>query len=518
MTTNIIFHYANSNEYNDDTFLKIVQSAFDQTNEDFEVTVIHDKQVGGIADRIADINKKGINVSFVAVKDEPQSVQINKVLQNNTADYHLYIDNRNQEIYLKKSALDLYVLAVANNTNTGLIYADYEILEDGNLKELHLLKHHIGRVRDNQDYGKVFFITSAALKACGYFSSQVKFNALYDLRLKISEKHEVTHIANRYAGSLYRVVAQSKAHNVFDYLMASKESQLEAEEVLSAHLKNIGAYLEPGAHYNERPVTEVNATIKASIIIPVNNRPVFICNAIESVQAQTVKEVEAVVVVNGGDDDPTIETIKKYLPGGEKYDAAKPAVQLLVHDLNNLGLCFNMGARAARGAYYVQLDSDDRLKPDAVEKILAVYESDPKIGMVIGSYEVWEKDKNGHITRMDDLPVVTHDEWTEDNGRNNLLRINGAGAPRSIPIALIKEIGFSMNEEPFARNYGEDYQMVLKISEKHRIGRVWDAIYEVIRHSGGTDHSIDQHTIDRNDEAKDYMRKESILRRINLNK
>ena len=119
---------------------------------------------------------------------------------------------------------------------------------------------------------------------------------------------------------------------------------------------------------------------------------------------------------------------------------------------------------------------------------------------------------------MKDLPVVTHDEWTEENGRNNLLRINGAGAPRSIPIQLIRQIGFSMNQEPYARNYGEDYHMVLQISERHRIGRVWEPIYEVVRHAGGTDHSIDQATIDRNDEAKDFMRAEAILRRIQLNK
>ena len=140
-----------------------------------------------------------------------------------------------------------------------------------------------------------------------------------------------------------------------------------------------------------------------------------------------------------------------------------------------------------------------------------------KIGMVIGSYEVWEMKENGELDRMKDLPIVTHDEWTEQNGRNNLLRIGGAGAPRSLPIQLIRDIGFSVNQEPYSRNYGEDYGMVLKISEKHRIGRVWDAIYEVIRHSGGTDHSIDQATVDRNDEAKDFLRKETILRRIELN-
>ena len=317
---------------------------------------------------------------------------------------------------------------------------------------------------------------------------------------------------------MYQIVAQTKSQNVFDYLLAGKEVQLEAENILSEHLKRINAYLEPLAYYSKRPEPDSTSTLKASIIIPVNNRPKFICDAIESVQAQTVKEVEVVVVVNGGNEDPTIDAVKQYLPGGKKYSESKPSVQLLIHDLNNLGLCFNSGANIARGEFYVQLDSDDRLKPDAVEKILEVYNKDPKIGMVIGSYEVWEKDEKGNINRMEDLPVVTHDEWTDDNGRNNLLRVNGAGAPRSIPISLIKKIGFSVNEEPYARNYGEDYQMVLKISEKHRIGRVWEPIYEVIRHSGGTDHSIDQNTIDRNDEAKDFMRKESILRRIELNK
>jgi hypothetical protein len=121
--------------------------------------------------------------------------------------------------------------------------------------------------------------------------------------------------------------------------------------------------------------------------------------------------------------------------------------------------------------------------------------------------------------KFGNIPIVTHSEWTEKNGRNNLLRINGAGAPRAIPIQLIKDIGyFDMNEKPFARNYGEDYDMVLRISEKYRIGRIYDPIYEVIRHSGGTDHSIDQNTINRNDEAKDWIRKEAILRRQALNK
>ncbi len=517
MKANILLHHSKSAAFNSTAFLRTINSVLGQTLHDFELTIFTDGEKDEILKQIETYNLNSIKVNLISVNDENLSVQINKVFKSSVVDGFLYIDNRVQEVVLKKSALEICALAVKNNATAGMIYSDYEILEKETASEIRLLKHHIGRVRDNQDYGKVFFYTKEALQKVGWMSEEVQFNSLYDLRLKISEKFDLLHIANRYAGSLYQVVAQAKAHNVFDYLLASKESQLEAEEILSAHLKRIGAYLEPGTHYSERPKADEKASLKASVIIPVNNRPEFICDAIESVQAQTVKEVEIIVVVNGGDEDPTVESVKKYLSGGEKFDAGKPEVRLLVHDLNNLGLCFNSAANIARGEYYIQLDSDDQLTPDAVEKVLQVYKSDPKIGMVIGSYEVWEKDASGDIKRMEEIPVVTHDEWTEENGRNNLLRINGAGAPRSIPIKLIKEIGFSMNEEPFARNYGEDYQMVMKISEKHRIGRVWDPIYKVIRHSGGTDHNIDQNTIDRNDEAKDFMRKESILRRIKLN-
>ena len=511
----VILHYSNEAAYGKEGFLRSIQSIFNQSNKSIEVIIIQDES--GLSAQIDSLNLTGIPVNYLDAQPT-LGESLNKAFKMSTAPYRLYLDNRTGEILLKQAAIELYLLAAHQEKDCGLIYSDYDIEEDKKTKEIHLLKHHIGRVRDNQDFGKVFFLNSKALDLVNNCDETIKFNTIYDLRLKLSEKHQLVHIANRYAGSLYTLIASGKSHNVFDYLLASKESQLEAEKVLEGHLKRIGANLEAGEHYGPRPSAPKEATLRASIIIPVNNRPKLTSMAIESVQAQTVQNVEIIIVVNGGENDPTIETVKRYMPEGDKYNPNKPNVQLLIYDINNLGLCLNMGAWHAKGEYYVQLDSDDRLKPDAVEKILAVFDEDPNIGMVIGSYEVLELEDNGNLIRMENLPVVTHDEWTEENGRNNLLRIGGAGAPRSIPIQLIRDIGFSVNQEPYSRNYGEDYGLVIKISEKHRIGRVWDAIYEVIRHSGGTDHNIDQPTIDRNDEAKDFMRKEAILRRKGLNK
>jgi len=514
----VVLHYEADNAALSAKFVQTLSSIFLQTSNNLEILIINDSKETISSTEIGKLNTSSFPVRFIKTESATLGGMLNAAFKASTADSILYLDNRNTEITLKAGTLEVCLLTMTRHPKTGLIYADYELEENGRIREIHLLKHHEGRLRDNQDYGRVYFINKVALEKTGYTDETLKYNTLYDLRLKIASSFELHHIANRYAGSLYKVVAAGKAHNVFDYLMAGKDSQIEAEEVLKSHLKRIGAYLEPGTHYGKRPDADEKASLKASVIIPVNNRPEFIGTAIESVQAQTISAVEIIVVVNGGKNDLTIDEVKRYQPGGDKYTAGKPEVQLLVYEINNLGLCLNMGARHARGMYYVQLDSDDRLKPDAVEKILSVYESDPKIGMVIGSYEVWKKDTDGTYSRMTELPVVTHDEWTEENGRNNLLRINGAGAPRSLPIRIIREIGFSLNEEPYARNYGEDYNMVLTVSERYRIGRVWDAIYEVVRHAGGTDHSIDQNTIDRNDEAKDFMRLEAIHRRKLINK
>ncbi len=509
----IVLHYSEPQ----DIFLKLLQTVFGQTNNNFEVLIIGVKPDEELKRSVSEINTESFSVQFFFSGKNSYSDSLYQVFKQAETPFILYMDNREIPVFLKNGAIDLFLSAAKRNRNAGMIYSDYELEEKGQIREIHLLKHHFGRVRDNQDFGKVYFFRKRVLQDIGFTDKSLKHTTLYDLRLKISENYELIHIASRYAGSAYRVVAKSHRHNVFDYLMASKESQIEAEMVLTEHLKRLGSYLAPGKHFVPRPAPPAEATLKASVIIPVNNRPEFISAAIESVQNQTVKEIEVIAAVNGGVSDPTIAQIRRHMPGGDCYDESLPEVVLLVYDINNIGLCLNMGAKAARGEYYVQLDSDDRLKPDAVEKILNVFESDPLIGMVIGSYEVWEKQADDSIKQLSDIPVVTHDEWTEENGRNNLLRINGAGAPRSIPISLIRQIGFGLNEEPFARNYGEDYAMVLKISETHRIGRVWEPIYEVIRHSGGTDHSIDQITIDRNDEAKDFMRFEAMLRRAERN-
>jgi glycosyltransferase involved in cell wall biosynthesis len=500
-------------------FARTIASLVAQNDQDFEVIVY-----GPEKPAIKDAGLAGKLRHIKTPLDSP-SASLNKALAAASGEFVLICQNESQTIEFKKSAVRFYNLIMPRHPLCPLLYTDYDLLDKKTLKSRKLLEWHAGRLMDSWDMGYCLLFRRSFLQSIGYCNEQYRFKPLYDLRLKAFAVGHLVHVSNRFNGVPYLVHAAAKGLDVFDYLKAGKEVQLEAEAIVTDHLKRIDAYLAPGQNFT--PITytaEEESSFRdciASVVIPVFNRPEFITAAIESVQAQTVQNIECVVVCNGGEKDPTVKAVQRYMPKGKKYSAQKPPVRLLVHDMNVLGLCFNDALQSSKAKYYIQLDSDDLLFPDAVEKILRVYDEDERIGMVIGSYQVFEKKSNGDVVPVlvNKKPfVVTHDEWTEENGRNNLLRINGAGAPRSIKIKVLKELGwFGMNDAPFSRNYGEDYELVNKCAERYRIGRVWDPIYKVVRHAGGTDHMIDQVTIDVNDNAKDQMRLEALHRRQAIN-
>ncbi len=518
-----ILHYSDKLSYGKEEFAKSVESILAQQFVDVECIVVDHRGKSAKKDFLpAAIAKK---VKVVAGEFKNRAAAFNAGIKESKGQAIVLVNNLTAPVTFAKCAFAVYNLAFEREPETGYIYADYSNIDpNGNSKDVHLLEYHPGRLRDTNmwDTGAVYCCNAKLLKSLKGLNEKYNAADLYDLRFKLVENAEVKHISNRYKGSLYSVKQQAAGHDVFSYLLAGKDVQLEMEDAVTEHLKRIGAYLAPAQNFHKVKYTpEEEKKFKsciATVIIPVNNRPEFIGDAIRSVQAQTIKQVEVIVVVNGGENDPTVPAVKEFMKGGKYYDSKKPKVGLIVVDINNLGLCLNLGLKAANGKYYVQLDSDDQLTTDAVEKIKKVFEDDPTVGMVVGSYEVWQKEPDGKLVRREDIPVVTHDEWTFENGRNNLLRINGAGAPRSAHIKVIAQAGwFGVNDTPYSRNYGEDYDLVNRIAERWSIGRVWEPIYKVIRHSGSTDHSIDQVTIDRNDNAKDHMRFEALIRRIEIN-
>ncbi len=110
-----------------------------------------------------------------------------------------------------------------------------------------------------------------------------------------------------------------------------------------------------------------------SIIIPTYNRAHLINNAIQSVLSQTFKDFE-IIVVDDGSTDNTLEMLAKY---GDQ-------IRIFQHTINR-GVCAakNTGLDHIRGEWFTILDSDDVMKPYALEVFLNVPKTiDPKINAI----------------------------------------------------------------------------------------------------------------------------------------
>jgi glycosyltransferase involved in cell wall biosynthesis len=269
------------------------------------------------------------------------------------------------------------------------------------------------------------------------------------------------------------------------------------EAVFTEYLRKIGAYLPPH-HFKEIEETTKSFPVEASVIIPVLNRKETIAEAVKSALPQETDFPFNVIVVDNHSSDGTT-TVLSDLCG--QYSSLKHIVPKRT-DLG-IGGCWNEAVQhEACGRYAVQLDSDDLYSSSRTLQKMVDRLRQSRYAMVIGSYTL----VNSRSEEI--LPgLVDHREWTDENGRNNALRINGLGAPRAFNTGLMRGIGF-LNV-----SYGEDYAAALRISREYPIGRIYESLYLCRRWSGNTDAGLSIEAANRNNAFKDKIRTDEILAR-----
>jgi glycosyltransferase involved in cell wall biosynthesis len=120
--------------------------------------------------------------------------------------------------------------------------------------------------------------------------------------------------------------------------------------------------------------------------------------------------------------------------------AREPRLVHRVPDRTDLGIggCWNEAlCSPACGRYSVQLDSDDLYQgADTVQRLVDLLRRE-RCAMAVGAYTLVD-------AGLREIPpgLVDHREWTEANGRNNALRINGLGAPRAFATGLARRSAF----------------------------------------------------------------------------
>ena len=242
--------------------------------------------------------------------------------------------------------------------------------------------------------------------------------------------------------------------------------------------------------------------VEASVIIPVRDRVRTIRDAVESALSQQCGFLFNIIVVDNHSTDGTSDILNA-------LSAGCPSLHVIVPERKDLGIggCWNEAINSEFcGRFAVQLDSDDLYS--STQTLQRIHDSfyEQEAAMIIGSYRMCN-------FQLETLPpgLIDHAEWTDANGPNNALRINGLGAPRAFFTPLLREIQFPNT------SYGEDYAMGLAFSRRFRIGRIFDELYLCRRWEGNSDAALSQDKINRNNLYKDRLRSIEIMARINRN-
>lgn len=391
---------------------------------------------------------------------------------------------------------------IAEATGAAMVYSDYyQITEDGK-NPITTIEYQRGSLRDDFNFGAVILLNTGILKKITTHTPEdYEFAGLYDIRLKISETSSIFRIAEPLY-LLTPVSATEAESRHFAYIdKKNRNVQIDMEKACTAHLKRIGALLTG----NPKSVNLESESFdcEASIIIPVRNRQKTIADAIHSALGQQTNFKFNVLVVDNFSTDDTGNII-------DRISHTYSNVIKITPDNDNLGIggCWQLAINHSLcGKFAVQLDSDDIYQsPHTLQRIVDEFYRQ-RCAMLIGSYTITDFELNP-------IPpyLIDHAEWTEDNGRNNALRINGLGAPRAFFTPIIREIGFPNV------SYGEDYAVGLRISREWKIGRIYDSVYLCRRWENNSDTGISLETLNRYNFYKDKIRTIELLRRIKQNR
>lgn len=393
------------------------------------------------------------------------------------------------------------ILQVAEDSQADMLYCDYYQIQQGKKIPHPTLEYQAGSLRDDFDFGPlILYKTVSFCKAVELMDYSYRYAAYYDLRLKISEQGHLFHLPE-FLYTVEETDLRQSGEKQFDYVNPrNREVQTEMEHACTRHLKNISAWLPPvftPVHFEDD-----SFTIKASVIIPVKNRIRTIGDAVKSALNQKTDFPFNVIVVDNHSDDGTTALL-------QQLTTEYPALIHLQPESYDLGIggCWNEAIQhPCCGEFAVQLDSDDLYNaPSVLSRIVSAF-YEQNCAMVIGSYQMVN-------FSLEEIPpgIIDHREWTNENGRNNALRINGLGAPRAFYTPVLRQIQFPNI------SYGEDYAIGLAVSRHYRIGRIYQPLYLCRRWEDNSDAALSIDKLNTYNFYKDKLRTLEIRARKNRN-
>ena len=436
-------------------------------------------------------------ISRFDISARPSSEEIRRIAASTEGDFTL-LYTKPTELQFVDRALER-MIQVAEYTGAAMVYADHFNRVGELVTEAPVIDYQAGALRDDFDFGGVQLYRSSALReAAARMTEDYKYAGLYDLRLKVSQKGSLVHI-NEYLYFEVETDTRKSGEKLFDYVdPRNREVQIEMERACTGHLRDIGALLRPP--FRDVDLSEGEFRYEASVVIPCRNRVRTIADAIRSALGQKTDFPYNVIVVDDHSTDGTVDEIRRF--------TGNPRLVFIQQGPGYHAIGGNWNAAIAHpdcGRFALQLDSDDVYSDEnTVQKFVDAFRAQ-KAAMIIGTYRITDFDLNT-------IPpgVIDHREWTDDNGMNNALRINGLGAPRGFWTPLLRRIGFPVVK------YGEDYAVALRICREYRIGRIYDVMYNCRRWDDNSDASLSVEKTNLNNPDKDRIRTWELQARMRM--
>lgn len=392
---------------------------------------------------------------------------------------------------------------VASDSDASITFCHYRE-RDGDKTLLHPVNdYQFGSVRDDFNFGSIVMLNAAdVLAATDAFTTDESLgpdHGWYALRLRMSIGKTVASLPE-YLYTVERVDFRKSGERQHDYVNPRSASyQAHMERVFTDFLIEIGGLVSMSPIHPD--VEDGEFDFEASVIIPVRNRVNTVRDAVKSALFQITDFPFNVIVVDNASTDGTREVLESIQDNRLHL--------MKVEDSENLGIggCWNKAIMSDKcGRFAIQLDSDDMyVDTETVAKIVEKFRAE-RCAMVVGSYVMTDFDLNPIGPG-----VIDHKEWTQLNGANNALRINGFGAPRAFFTPIARNILFPNV------SYGEDYAMALRISRDYAVGRIFEPLYCCRRWDGNSDADLSIDKENKHNEYKDFIRSVELIARIRQN-
>ena len=200
----------------------------------------------------------------------------------------------------------------------------------------------------------------------------------------------------------------------------------------------------------------INANGKISVIVPVYNVEKWLNMCIDSILAQSYKNLE-IILVNDGSTDKSKDICDQY---------SKEDNRVKVFDILNSGqsVARNIGLKEAKGDYILFIDSDDYISDKAIiEKFINILDSN-NYDFIYTSYCRFEDGNEEKITEI--LPInLTNNEIKNKEGKDILVDLLNKNSFHHAPYLKVCRKEFILNNKLFFREgyYHEDAEWTFKV-------------------------------------------------------